>query len=537
MSTDSLVALLNDQPLLTLAIVVTLGKLLGGARVYGFALGTSGVLFVAMALGHLGARLPAVVGDMGVVLFVYAVGLQAGPHFLRNIRRQGWRSLSLAVATLAVAWVTMLALARALDVPAALATGIYAGALTSTPALAASLQAASDPAIPVGYGVAYPIGLIGVILFVELVPRLLGIDWQQEEEQAEKRRALPTIEVGWIQITNPQIDGKTIKEVEAADVSRAVISRLYDEYVATQPQATTQLRVGQHLRVVGTAADIHRLELLLGPRVSDFWEPHSTMTSATLVVTEDAFTAQTIREMQFRERYGVTVTRIWRDDFEFVPSGNTTFEIGDEIRIVGEAADCQRVAQLAGDRPERLNETNLFSVGLGLLVGLLLGWVPIPLPGGLTIELGLAGGPLVAGLVAGHFGRIGPISFRMPVAARLLVHELGLVLFLASAGFHAGESFWPLIQSQGAALLGAAVVVTLVPLLVSYSLAKYVFRWDALSSFGATCGAMTSTPGLGAVTRLADSSAPSIAYVAVYPLALLTVSLLAPLLGTALRAW
>ena len=537
MTTDSLAALLNDQPLLTLAIVVALGKLLGGARVYGIGLGTAGVLFVAMALGHVGVRLPGVVGDMGVVLFVYAVGLQAGPHFLRSIRRHGWLSLALAVVALASAWVTMFALARVLDVPAALATGIYAGALTSTPALAASLQAVNDPAIPVGYGVAYPIGLVGVILFVELVPRLLRIDWNQEKEHAEKRRALPTIEVGWIEITNPQIDGKTIQEVETADVSRAVISRIYDKYVPTQPQATTQLSVGQHVRVVGTAVDIHRMELLLGPRIADFWEPHSTVTSATLVVTENAFTGQSIREMQFRERCGVTVTRVWRDDFEFVPSGSTTFEIGDEIRIVGDAADCQRIAQLAGDRPERLNETKFFPIGLALLAGLLIGRVPLPLPGGTSIQLGLAGGPLLAGLVAGHYGRIGRVSFRMPVAARLFVHELGLVLFLASAGVRAGASFWPVVQTQGVSLLAAAFVVKLVPLVVAYGLARYAFRWDALSSFGATCGAITSTPGLGAVTKLTDSSVPSVAYVAVYPVALLTVSLLAPLLGAALRAW
>jgi putative transport protein len=536
-STDALVTLLNDQPLLALVLAVGLGKLLGGARIYGFALGTSGVLFAAMALGHFGVHLPPVLGDFGIVLFVYAVGLQAGPHFLRTIRRHGWLSLVLAIATLGAAWVTMLALARLLGVSPALATGIYAGALTSTPALAASLQVVNDPAIPVGYGVAYPIGVVGVLLFVELVPRLLRIDWREEKVHAEQGRARPAIEFVWIEITNPQIDGKTIQDVEATHMSRAVISRLYDKHVATRPQATTQLRVGQHVRVVGTAADIRRMELLLGPRIADFHEPQSTVTSATLVVTEDSFTGQTLQETQFRERYGVTVTRIWRDDFEFVPGGHSMFEIGDEIRIVGDAADCQRVAQLAGDRPERLNETNFLPLGLGLLAGVLLGQLPIPLPGGLSIQLGLAGGPLLAGMVAGHYGRIGPISFRMPVAARLFVYELGLILFLASAGIRAGESFWPLVETQGATLLTAAVVVKLVPLLVAYGLAKYAFRWDALTSFGAMCGAMTCTPGLGAVTKLTGSSAPSVAYVAVYPMALLTVSLLAPLLGAALRAW
>jgi putative transport protein len=296
----------------------------------------------------------------------------------------------------------------------------------------------------------------------------------------------------------------------------------------------THLGQGQHVRVVGTETDLERMELILGPRVVDFDEPRSAITSATLVVTENAICSKSLEQMQFRERYGVTVTRIVRDNFEFVPGAKTTFEFGDEIRVVGDESDCQRIISVVGHQAERLHETRFIPLGIGLLIGVVLGQLPIPLPAGNTVSLGLAGGPLLAGLVCGHFGRIGRVNFRMPVAARMFINELGLVLFLGSAGVRAGEHFWQVLQQQGSELLTLAVIATMVPLVGSFLLARVVFRWDALTSLGAMCGAMTSTPGLGVITKIADSSAPSTAYVAVYPMALLAISLLAPVLGTLL---
>lgn len=523
--------------MLTIAAAIALGILLGNVQVAGFSLGASGVLFVAMGLGHLGVKLPAIVGELGVALFVYSVGLQAGPYFIRSVRHRGWSFVMLAVLTLVTAWLVAMGATKVLAIDAPLGTGMFAGALTSTPALASALQAIDDPRISVGFGVAYPFGVVGVILFVQLVPRALGVDWQQELARAKASDASPPIEVAWFEITNPQIDGKTLRDLELAQPSSAVISRILDKYVALPPQSETHLGLGQHVRVVGTAAELAQLELLLGPRVGDFQEPRSAITPATVVVTEEKFSGQTLAELGFRERFGVTVTRMWRDDFEFVPTGRNMLEFGDEIRIVGDADDCARVTALLGHRPEKLHETRFLAVGLGLLAGVLIGLVPLPLGGGYALRLGLAGGPLLAGLVAGHFGRIGPVNFRMPTAARMFMNQLGLILFLTAAGLHAGESFWEVVSSQGAAMLVAAALITAVPLCVAYAAARYWFRWDDLHALGAVCGAMTCTPGLGIVSKLADSSIPATAYVAVYPVALVFVSILAPLLGTLLAAW
>jgi putative transport protein len=534
---EEFVAALNAQPVLVIAAAIALGILLGNLSVAGFSLGASGVLFVAMAFGHLGVKLPAVVGDLGVALFVYSVGLQAGPHFIRSVRHRGWSFVMLAIVTLIAAWLVAMACARTLAIDAPLSTGMYAGALTSTPALAAALQTLDDPRISVGFGVAYPFGVVGVILFVQLVPRIFRVDWQQELARAKASDAAEPIEVAWFEITNPQIDGKTLRDLELAQPSGAIISRILDKYVALPPQAETHLALGQHVRVVGTAAELAQLELLLGPRAGDFHEPRSAIRPATVVVTEEKFCGRTLAEMSFRERFGVTITRMWRDDFEFVPTGRNMLEFGDEIRVVGDADDCARVTSLLGHRPEKLHETRFLAVGFGLLAGVLIGLVPLPIGGGYTLRLGLAGGPLLAGLIAGHFGRIGPVNFRMPPAARMFMNQIGLILFLAAAGLHAGESFWDVISGQGATMLVAATLITIIPLFVAFAVARYWFGWDELNVLGAICGAMTCTPGLGIVSKLTDSSIPATAYVAVYPVALVFVSILAPLLGTLLAAW
>ncbi len=492
------------------------------------------MLFAAMVLGHWGMELPAVFADLGVVLFTYTVGLQAGPHFLRSVRRHGVSYFLLALFTLGIAWLAAFGSARLLGVESSLATGIYAGALTSTPGLAAALQTFDDPTISVGYGVAYPLGVIGVVLFVQVVPRLLKIDWQAEIQRSNTGNGQPDIERAWLRITNPQVEGKTIGEVEATSMSEAVISRVIDRYVVVPPQSTTHLYREQHVHVVGTKEEINKLELLLGPRQADFKEPRSAISSATLIVTEEKLCGRSLERLHFRERYGLTISRIWRDDFEFVPQAHTTLEFGDEVRLVGDVEDLARIEPIVGHQAQRLNDTQFLPFAIGLLVGVVIGNFPIRLTSTTSFQLGLAGGPLAAGLVAGHFGRISRMNFRMPVAARRFVNELGLILFLGGAGCEAGASFWSVLQTQGPSLLLVSAIVTVVPLAAAFGLARLVFQWDALNCLGAVCGAMTSTPGLGAVTRVADSSAPSTAYVAVYPVALLAITLLAPLLGSAL---
>jgi putative transport protein len=440
----------------------------------------------------------------------------------------------ITITTLISAVLTCGGLALAIGIAPALASGLLSGALTSTPALAASLEVLGSPSVAVGYGAAYPFGVLGVILFVQLVPRLFKMDLETEAEKAESATRLPPVQFAWFQLKNSQLFGKNVSVLSSALPSNTLISRVAKEDGTRPALSNIVLENGDHLRVVGSERALNRVELLLGPREAGFQEAPSGVTSITLVVSAAAVVGRSLAELSLREKFSINVSRIWRDDFEFVPHGDTTLEFGDTIRVVGNLCDCQRLAPVVGHQEERLQETPFLPLTIGLLVGVLLGFVSLPLPGGLSVSLGLAGGPLLAGLVAGHFGRLGRLTFRVPIAAKIFIRELGLIFFLAGAGVSAGHEFWPVLQQQGVALIGAGVLTTLVPMTIAFTMARLVLRWDAITALGAICGAMTSTPGLGVVVKLSRSQASSLAYVAVYPTALIGITVLAPLMGVLL---
>jgi putative transport protein len=443
--------------------------------------------------------------------------------------------VAITITTLITALLTCGSLAWAMGIAPALAAGLLSGALTSTPALAASLEVLNEPSVAVGYGAAYPFGVLGVILFAQMVPRLLKMDLETEAAKAESATRLPRVHLAWFQLTNSQLFGKSISVLSSALPSSTLISRVA-KHDGTRPALSDiVLEGGDHLSVVGSEHALNRVELLLGPRIAGFQEAPSEVTSITLVVSASAVVGKTLAELKLREKFSVNVSRIWRDDFEFVPHGITTLEFGDTIRVVGNLCDCQSLAPVVGHQEERLQETPFLPLTMGLLVGVVLGFVALPLPGGLSVSLGLAGGPLLAGLVAGHFGRIGRLTFRVPIAAKIFIRELGLIFFLAGAGVAAGHEFWPVLQRQGVALIGVGVMTTLVPMAVAFTMARFLLHWDAVTALGAVCGAMTSTPGLGVVVKLTRSQASSLAYVAVYPTALIGVTVLAPLMGVLLQ--
>lgn len=528
---ESLVQLLAAQPMVALFVTIALGLLLGSVRLKGISLGASGVLFVAMVIGHQQVEVPGGVKDVGVVLFAYAIGLQAGPRFLRTLRGRGRAFAAVAAATLASGVATCAIGAWLAGLPPKLAAGVFAGALTSTPGLAAAWEVLGDSSVAVGYGAAYPFGVVGVILFVQVVPRLLGIDLAAASVRADSAMRGAPITVGWFQIRNPQLQDVTIAQFSAARMTDTLISRVVKGGQTMAALGDLVLACGDHVRAVGTESQLHSLELLLGPRVPDFHEAPSDVASVTLVVTEPAVTGRSLAELQFGERFSATITRIWRDDFEIIPHGSATLEFGDTIRVVGNRGDCERVAPAVGHQEGQLEETQLLPLALVLVAGLLLGMVAIPLPGGLRVSLQLAGGPLIAGLVAGHLGRLGPMSFRIPLAAKFFIRELGLTFFLAGAGIEAGHLIWRVLQAQGPALLAVGAATTLVPMIVALLLARFAFHWDPVTALGAICGSMTSTPGLGVLSAAARSQAASLAYVAAYPAALIGVTILAPLVA------
>ncbi|QDU63457.1 Aspartate/alanine antiporter [Planctomycetes bacterium Pan216] len=534
---DSIQQYLASQPAVTLFVIMAVGLLVGHIKLAGFSLGPSGVLFVALAFGHFQIILPQVLTGLGTVLFVYAVGLQAGPRFVSAFRRRGITLASITLITLIGTALAAVLVAYPLGIKPALVSGLFAGALTSTPGLAASLETLQTPDVSVGYGIAYPFGILGIVVFAQLLPRWLDLDLKASAAELEASQKPPRVTSAWFRVINAQLAGLTVREIGDALPQGVVLCRISNEGTIRAALHDVNLDSNTLVRATGTVDQLRRLEFLLGPRSDDYEEPRSTITSRDLVVTEQAVTGQTLHEMRFNQRYGVNISRLWRDEFEVVPDKNTRLEYGDIIRIVGDVHDCERIGPLVGHSERRIQETRFLPFSLGIVLGVIIGAIPMTLPGGTTAKLGMAGGPLFAGLVLGHLGHLGSMSFRVPFAAKFFIREAGLMMFLAGAGTSAGQDFVSVVAREGITLFLAGAVMTVVPLLIAFPLAHYVFRLDILTALGGICGAMTSTPGLGAVCEAADSESPALAYATVYPIALIAVTILAPLLPTIIEQW
>ena len=533
-----------SQPLILCFLIVATGMGLGSIRLAGLSLGTSGVLFAALFFGHFGAQegwsLPDAVGTLGLVLFVYAVGLGAGPTFFRTFRNQGKQLAFLGLVTVATGAVTISVMAWLFEIPNDLAVGIFSGSLTSTPALAAGIAAAEETgqqglAVSIGYGVAYPVGVITVVFFVQLVPRMLrvnldrlGQEVQQQTQQGNRIRRI------LVKITNPAVFGKTLREVRLLDQISGQITRVMegDQLVPIKPDHV--LAEGQVVLLVTDEVTGEMLTMLLGEPSDAHVVINSDRDRAVVVVTSTALLNKPLRELHLRSKFGVTIARIERYGVDFVPNANTSFSMADRATAVGEPEGLKAFTEAAGHRVRKLHETDLMSVGFGLVIGILIGMIPIHIPGVGQFSLGMAGGPLMAGLLFAHFGRFMRIVGYMPLAARMLTQELGLAFFLAAAGFNAGGHFVEMLQQYGwrPFLIGLAVAV--IPMSVAFTFARFVLRMDLLQSLGGICGAMTSTAGIGAIINKTDCDVPVTSYAAAYPAALVMMTILAQMLITLL---
>ena len=519
-------------------VIIVLGVLLGRVQVFGVSLGSSGVLFVALGFGHfgwVGVDGLGVLGQFGVVLFVYSIGLQAGPRFVRTLRGKGTVPLVVAGGTVVGGAAAAGLLGWLLAVEPELTVGAFAGALTSTPALAAATEVSDSPLVSVSYGLAYPIGVIAVVLFGQLLPRW-ATHWRARDDRRPDTPSSDPVHQRCYLVQNPACIGKRLTELRLHDLVSVNISRICRGEEVLPFREDLALRGGDIVLAVGTGTELDRLALLIGPPVPAEVELRSVpnVLARDVYISEPGFSGRTLRHLHVRSKYNVVVTRVRREGMEFVPRGDFVLEIGDLVRAVGYEPDVRAFVYAAGIHEQRIHETGIPQFAFGLVLGFLLGFLPLPIPGLGSVKLGLAGGPLFAGLLLGHFGRIGRFRVHVPIAARYLMRELGLVLFLASAGVAAGKELVPTLQVQGPALAFLAVVTVLVALGAGFALA-YVFCRESLpSTMGMTCGAMTSTPGLGAVTGQFESDSPALSYAAAYPLALITMTVVAQVLLTIL---
>ncbi|VGO22582.1 aspartate:alanine exchanger family transporter [Pontiella sulfatireligans] len=535
MGLDALHNLLLNQPLVVLFALIATGLLLGSVKVKGINLGSSGVLFTALLAGHLGYSIPAGVGTLGLVLFVYCVGIGAGDRFFASLVREGTALAKLAVLIVVLGAATTWIGATLLDIPTGLATGIFAGALTSTPALAAATegmamtaQSGAD-AVSIGYGIAYPFGVIGVVLFVQVLPRILKIDVDAITDKPESQCG-NRVENVLVEVTNPNLYGQRISESGITNFNACQICRIYSGGSLVPLQYDNAFEENQILLLVGRSCELQIAIDLIGHR-SDRKLPRDIENERqSLVVTSTAFIGQKLGDLAPLRHYGVVVTRITRLGLTFVPNANTVIERHDHLTCVGRADDLKKFSSAVGHRSSAIDATDLLSLSVGLTLGIILGLLPFGLPGGTPITLGLAGGPLFVALILGHFGKIGPIVGFIPRQTRMLLQELGLVFFLANAGVRGGGALVSTLQEHGFVLFGLGICVSVLPLIVAWPIATKHFKMNPLQALGGICGGMTSTPALGAITDKTDSQTPVISYVSAYPVALIFMIIISKLL-------
>ncbi len=525
---------LLGNPLIALFAVIGVGLLLGNISFRGINLGSSGVLFAALALGHFGYALPAGVGTIGLVLFVYCVGIGAGGRFFSVIAREGSNLAKLALIIVAsgaaIAWTA----GTLLDLPVGLVAGIFAGALTSTPALAAATEGLREGGagdVIVGYGIAYPFGVIGVVLFVQLLPKLLRVDIDKVAREADaKIDTADRVENVLVEVTNANLAGKPIAESGVATFNGVAVSRIWRDGRLEPLSYNDVFAVGQLLMLVGRSREIAIAVDYLGRRSEQRLIKDVENERRALLVTNKTVTGRTLREFAPLRNHGVVVTRITRLGLTFVPNADTRIETNDQLTTVGRPEDLNRFAEAVGHRSQGFDETDLLSLAIGLTLGIVVGLMPFGLPGTPSITLGMAGGPLFVALILGHFGRVGRIVGHIPRNTRLLLQELGLVFFLADAGVKGGGNMIETLQSYGAPLFLAGIAVTIVPMLIALPLARRWLKMNILQSLGGICGGMTSTPALGAITARTDSQMPVVSYASAYPVALIMMTVFAKLL-------
>ena len=526
------------QEMVVLFAILAIGSWVGQISVKGISLGAAGVLFVALVFGHFGFSVPKPIMELGLLLFVYAVGLQAGPRFFRTFQRHGIQFVLIALTVAGTGALLTIGVGVWLNLPYELASGLYSGALTCTPALAAAIDVVERIApgtsgtVSVGYGIAYPFSMIGVVLLMQFLPQLLRRSLPEEDAkwQQEKRSEAPGLEARQFRITNPNCDGKKVSEINPHRMTLANISRIKHGNQVSAATANMTLYLNDIVMVVGSPDELDKMRLLLGEETQERMDVNANVLSVDVEVTEASLTGKKLAQMRVFERYTVVITRIRRQGLEITPTGDMTLEMGDNIRVVGDKVAVEEFVRLVHGHARKAEETNMLPFLIGLLVGIVIGAIPINLPNGLQVKLGSAGGAFLVSLLVGHFGGIGTLRLYVPGAAKSLMRELGLMLFLAGAGINAGSHFVEILQQQGPSLLLGGALITTLSVAAGLLLMHGFYRMNLLASMGVLNATMTNPPGLGAANAQTDSDLPTLSYASVYPVALIFKILLAQLL-------
>lgn len=519
---------------LTFALVITIGILLGKVKIGGISLGITWILFVGIALSHFGMTVDGevrhFVQEFGLILFVFSIGLQVGPGFFASFKHGGMTLVMCAVAIVLLGVATAYVVHLATGTPIPTMVGILSGAVTNTPGLGAAQQAYTDalgiedPTIALGYAVAYPLGVVGIIFTMIFIRYALRVKFEKEDEGlAALSREHKFADKVSVEFTNKTLDGRTVAYVRDLINRQFVISRiLRPDGTISMADAESVIHIGDRLWLISQAEDIEAIVAFFGRRVEmtdEQWgnnTPNAELVSRRILITKSSLNGKKFSDLRLRTKYGITITRVNRAGVDLIPYQGLELQVGDRVMVVGPAKAVAQVADVLGNSLKKLNQPNLVTIFVGIALGVLLGSIPllnVPQP----VKLGLAGGPLIVAILIGRFGTHFHLVTYTTMSANLMLREIGIALFLAAVGIGAGDGFIDAIVDGGYRWIGYGVAITVLPLIIVALVARLWLKMNYYTLMGLIAGSTTDPPALAYANATAGNDMPAVGYSTVYP--------------------
>ena len=523
--------------ILVLALVISIGLLLGKIKIFGISLGTTWILFFGIFLGHLGLEIDHNVlhflKEFGLILFIFSIGMQVGPSFFSSFKQGGITLNLLASGVVLLGVITTVVIHLITGVPIATMVGILSGAVTNTPGLGAAQQTYTDitggldPNIATAYAVAYPLGVVGIIMSFILFRYIFSINFAKENSILDEQDQSKMSEAHMfsLQVMNPSIFGKNLKDIKQLIEKEFVISRVLHSRTGTLavPQTNTPLNENDKVLVVSNLKNIEMIEALIGKRLDmnrEEWNKlDSQLISRRISITKSEINGRSIGSLRLRNLFGINITRVNRAGVDLIADSRLHLQIGDRVTVVGAEEDIANVEKFLGNSMKRLREPNLISIFIGIALGVLVGSIPFMFPGiPQPVKLGLAGGPLIVAILLSKFGPKYKLVTYTTMSANLMLREIGIAIFLACVGLGAGGNFVETVMNGGYIWIGYGVIITVVPLLIIGFIGRKGCKLNYFTLMGLLAGSMTDPPALSYANSSAGNDIPSVSYATVYPL-------------------
>lgn len=526
------------QAVVVISIVAAVGIYLGRLKLFGISLGITFVFFAGILAGHLGIVLNkdmlAFAQNFGLIVFVYTLGLQVGPGFFSSLKKGGVEMNSMGLGVIALGLLLTLVLHWTTGVSLPNMVGLLSGAVTNTPALGAAQQALlqMDPSntkavtdMALACAVAYPLGVVGVILAIIILKNLF-----RNPNEPDPNEQKDTTYVAEFQVCNPSIYHKSIRDIMKLTEKHFVISRVWRNGKVSIPTSDTRLEPSDHLLIISVKADVESIKVLFGEQENVDWNKEdidwnaidSQLISRRIVVTRNRVNGAKLGSLRLRNLYGINITRVNRAGIDLIASRDLRLQIGDKLTIVGEANAVNNVGKILGNEIKRLDNPNLLAIFVGLTLGVLLGAIPISLPGMTTpIKLGIAGGPIIVGILMGAFGPRFHLTTYTTQSANLMMRQFGIVIYLAGLGIDSGAHFFETVfRAEGLLWIGLGFLLTIVPVLIVGFIAARIYKLDYAHNVGMLCGSMANPMALSYANTTVEGDEPSVSYATVYPLSM-----------------